>query len=103
MDAGIQAILSELRERLQAIYGSRLDRLVLFGSQARGEAVAGSDVDVLVVLQGPVDAGLEIARTGGVVIAQKPIDNLLARREIYHITKAQGGRYGNQRILRLHV
>jgi predicted nucleotidyltransferase len=37
------------------------------GSQARGEAESGSDLDVLVVLQGPVDAGLEIAHTGEIV------------------------------------
>lgn len=67
MDSGAQAILSELRDRLKEIYGSRLVRLVLFGSQARGDAAASSDLDVLVVLQGPVDAGLEINRTGGVV------------------------------------
>ena len=67
MKAGVQAIVSELRERLQKIYGPRLVRLVLFGSQARGDATAGSDVDVLVVLMGPVDAGLEISRTGDVV------------------------------------
>lgn len=67
MDSGSQFILSKLRERLKEIYGPRLVRLVLFGSQARGDATAGSDLDVLVVLQGPVDAGLEINRTGGVV------------------------------------
>ncbi len=67
IDPGSQSILSELRERLKEIYGPRLVRLVLFGSQARGDAAAGSDLDVLVVLQGPVDAGLEINRTGGVV------------------------------------
>ncbi len=64
MKPGIQAIVTELRERLQKIYGPRLVRLVLFGSQARGDAAAGSDVDVLVVLRGPVDACLEITRTG---------------------------------------
>jgi predicted nucleotidyltransferase len=67
MDPVTRGIISELQERLQGIYGSRLVRLVLFGSQAREDAAAGSDVDVLVVLQGPVDAGLEIARTGKVL------------------------------------
>ena len=44
-----------------------LVHLVLFGSQARGGYTAGSDVDVLVVLRRPVDAGLDISRTGDVV------------------------------------
>jgi predicted nucleotidyltransferase len=67
MDSGTQDILTELRERLKEIYGSRLVRLVLYGSQARGDAAAGSDLDVLVVLQGPVDAGLEINRASEIV------------------------------------
>lgn len=46
----IQPLLAELRDHLQAHYGERLACLVLFGSQARGDAVPGSDIDVLVVL-----------------------------------------------------
>ncbi len=45
----------ELRERLRALYGDRLDRAVLYGSYARGEATETSDVDVLVVLDAPDD------------------------------------------------
>jgi uncharacterized protein len=37
--------------------------LVLFGSQARGEAKPDSDVDLLVVLRSPVDVDAEIQRT----------------------------------------
>ncbi len=57
-------ILAELRRSFEDIYGERLRRLVLFGSQARGDAEPGSDIDVLVVLRGPVDPGQEIRRTG---------------------------------------
>ena len=60
MTAPLQTILTELRERLEALYGERLDRLVLFGSQARGDAEPDSDIDVLVVLKGEVDWGREI-------------------------------------------
>jgi hypothetical protein len=41
-------------EAVQDIYGSRLRHLFLFGSHARGEATPESDVDLLVVLEGPV-------------------------------------------------
>lgn len=37
--------------------------MVLYGSQARGDAEPGSDIDVLVVLAGPVSPCDEIART----------------------------------------
>ena len=60
-------ILAELRQSLTALYGARLMDVVLFGSQARGDAVVGSDIDVLIVLQGEVWPGQEIERTGGVV------------------------------------
>jgi|WetSurMetagenome_2_1015567.scaffolds.fasta_scaffold573065_3 uncharacterized protein len=62
-----QAILTDLRHRLTEHYGSRLDRLILFGSQARGDAEEQSDVDVLVVLNGEVQPGEEIRHTGGIV------------------------------------
>jgi predicted nucleotidyltransferase len=64
MNPKIQTILSQLKNRLQSLYGDRLVNLVLFGSQARGDAVCGSDIDVLVVLTGPVKLGEEIKRTG---------------------------------------
>jgi predicted nucleotidyltransferase len=50
----IKPILDELREALATHYDERLAKLVLFGSQARGDAEADSDIDVLVVLRGEV-------------------------------------------------
>ena len=66
MNEQLKTILSELRRRFEALYGERLVRMVLFGSQARGDADDGSDIDVLVVLRGLVHPGEEIARTGGI-------------------------------------
>ncbi|MBM4295546.1 MAG: nucleotidyltransferase domain-containing protein [Deltaproteobacteria bacterium] len=61
-------VLGELRERLTSLYGDRLVRLVLYGSAARGDYdPQGSDIDVLVVLKGPVDGGEEIDRTSFIV------------------------------------
>ena len=63
MGPALEKILKELRRRLEALYGNRLVRLSLYGSQARGDATTGSDIDILVVLEGPVAPCAEIART----------------------------------------
>jgi predicted nucleotidyltransferase len=59
----LQKILSRLKEHLQEIYGDRFSKMILFGSQARGEATTDSDIDVLIVLKGEVDFGAEVERT----------------------------------------
>jgi uncharacterized protein len=58
----LELILSEARTALEREYGSRLAQVVLFGCHARGDAVSGSDIDLLVVLRGDVSAGAEIQR-----------------------------------------
>jgi len=63
MDAHIRAALDDLRAAFHTHYGERLDALVLFGSRARGDADTDSDIDVLVVLHGPVYARVEIGET----------------------------------------
>ena len=59
----IKTIVSELRKSFEALYGDRLINMILFGSHARGDAEPGSDIDVLVVLDGQVNPGKEIERT----------------------------------------
>jgi uncharacterized protein len=44
-------ILVRFRTALDALYGARLERVVLFGSRARGDANADSDYDVAVFLR----------------------------------------------------
>ena len=73
-------ILTTLQEYLQQEYQERLDRVILFGSQARGDAIDASDIDVLIVLQDPVNASEEISRTSQ-FIAQLCLEhNLLISR-----------------------
>ena len=63
MDSRLQPILWKLRRDLETLYGDRLVRVVLYGSQARGDARPDSDIDVLVVLAGKFHAVEEIDRT----------------------------------------
>jgi predicted nucleotidyltransferase len=45
-----RAAVSEFSSRVRACFGPRVAKLALFGSHARGEATADSDVDLLVVI-----------------------------------------------------
>ncbi|MCU0547093.1 MAG: nucleotidyltransferase domain-containing protein [Oscillatoriaceae cyanobacterium Prado104] len=63
MNDKLPEILAELRQYFNELYGDRLVQLILYGSQARGDAKPDSDIDILVVLQEPVCAGKEIDRT----------------------------------------
>ena len=48
----IRLALDSLQIRLKAEYGSSLEKLVLFGSRARGDYDSRSDVDVAIVVSG---------------------------------------------------
>lgn len=54
--------LKSLAARLRGIYGDQAPEMMLYGSQARGEARANSDVDVLLLFGAPVRASSEIRR-----------------------------------------
>jgi len=56
--AALQAYVSSLQEH----FGPRLVDVLLFGSQARGEARPGSDIDVVVTLDHPDPQDLSFAR-----------------------------------------
>jgi predicted nucleotidyltransferase len=55
-------ILARFRSALDALYGERLERVVLYGSRARGDAGPDSDYDVAVFLRGLSDRWDEIDR-----------------------------------------
>src|SRR5712691_5537857 len=60
--ASADPILARFRAALAEIYGERLERAVLFGSRARGEARADSDYDVAVFLTALPDRWAELDR-----------------------------------------
>ena len=75
-------ILSRFRAALAETYGDRLERAVLFGSRARGDARPDSDYDIAVFIRDPdawfkevvrlADLGTDILMDTGAVISAKP-------------------------------
>ncbi len=66
-DTDLKTVLPDLKQALRDTYGDRLVRLILFGSQARGQAGPESDVDVAVLVDGEIEPSREIDRLGYVL------------------------------------
>jgi predicted nucleotidyltransferase len=84
MDAASDPIMRKFRAALDDAYGDRIERVVLFGSRARGDARPDSDWDVAVFLRGLEDRwresgvlaeiGTEILMDEGAVINALPLN-----------------------------
>ncbi len=62
----LQALSQDVKQALMELYGDRLAQVILFGSYARGDFRAESDVDYLIVLNDDeVKSGREIWFFGG--------------------------------------
>lgn len=62
----LEALSQEVKQALTELYGDRLERVILFGSYARGDFHADSDVDYMIVLRDQtVRSGTEIWAMGG--------------------------------------
>ncbi len=64
-----QALIADFKAAVSKLYGDRLEKVILYGSYARGDAHEESDVDFLVVLR---DADL------------KPMSEIFRMSEVVH-------------------
>jgi uncharacterized protein len=55
-------MLAHIKTELRNLYGARLERVLLYGSRARGDHTAESDYDVLAVIKPPFDHWAELNR-----------------------------------------
>jgi predicted nucleotidyltransferase len=98
-----QELLTEMRKRLLKAYGQRLRGVVLYGSEVRGDARPDSDIDVLVLLDGPIDYGRDLRTNINALydlvlalerpISAKPVDIAAyetAAYPLYRNAKAEG-------------
>ena len=84
MQAIDDPVLKRFRAELEKAYGETLDRVVLFGSRARGDARPDSDYDVAVFLKTSrgfdpelrviADIGAQILLDSGAVISALPFE-----------------------------
>jgi uncharacterized protein len=65
-DPKADPILSRFRAVLDQIYGARLERVVLYGSRARGDERPDSDYDIAVFIKDPGRLGEELHRLASV-------------------------------------
>ena len=59
----LREVLNRLRSGLSEILGERLENVYLYGSQARDEAHSGSDIDVLIIVNGDFEYGEMLDQT----------------------------------------
>lgn len=62
MTDNIKQIVNKCKEALAKQYGKRLRGVILYGSMARGEATTDSDIDLLVLLDPPLDYFAELRK-----------------------------------------
>jgi uncharacterized protein len=62
-----EKLLDSISQGMSQLFGDKLERVILYGSYARGEADPDSDVDILIGLRGDFDYGALIRQTSELV------------------------------------
>ncbi|MGB2927128.1 MAG: nucleotidyltransferase domain-containing protein [Limnothrix sp.] len=70
----IRSILVQIKESLLDLYSENIENIILYGSQARGDAKEFSDIDLLTILRTDINPYKEIDKTGD-IIAKYSLEN----------------------------
>lgn len=90
-------ILTRFRSTLGEVYGPRLERVVLYGSRARGDAGPDSDYDIAVFLRDMPDRAVELNR-----LADLGTNILYDTGELVHAMPYPAGAYNDPRMPLMH-
>lgn len=90
-------ILTRYRKALASIYGERIERVVLFGSRARGDATPDSDYDLAVFLRDLRDRAGEMNR-----LADLSTEILGETGAFVHAMPYSAGAYDDARMPLMH-
>ena len=90
-------VLKRFRAAVSEIYGDRVERVVLFGSRARGNAKPDSDYDVAVFLHDLADRFTEMNR-----LADLATDILCDGGPFIHAMPYRAGSYNDERMPLMH-
>ena len=82
MDSAFMSEIKRMAKDLAVLYGDELDKIVLYGSYARGEQSAESDVDIALILKSQddekhekmIDIVVEYELDLGVTLSVVPIE-----------------------------
>ncbi len=99
-----EAVIKDFKQAVAQLYGNRLDKIILYGSQARGDNREDSDFDFAVVLKDEtINSFKEISQMVNVVfpvmlehnadISYKPINNSLLNQTdkvFYYFLRTEG-------------
>jgi predicted nucleotidyltransferase len=91
-------ILRRFRAALNEMYGERLERVVLFGSRARGDADEESDYDIAVFLRDLSNQPAEMNR-----LADLTTDILYTGGPFIHAMPYPAGFYNDERMPLMHA
>jgi predicted nucleotidyltransferase len=95
-----ETIRQEIRPRLEKAFQERFRGVLLFGSEARNQAREDSDLDLMVLLQGPVRLGRDLETIVAALYSlqlqvDRPIHALPVSSEVF-----EAGQYGIHRSAR---